>query len=32
MDKHIHDEKNGLWYERHLLFFSVISHRAAIVM
>ena len=21
MDKHIHDEKNGLWYERLLLFF-----------
>ena len=25
MDKYIHDEKNGLWYERLLLFFSVIS-------
>ena len=32
MDKHIHDEKNGLWYERLLLFFSVISPLAAIVM
>ena len=31
MDKHIHDEKNGLWYERLLLFFSIISHRATIV-
>ena len=31
MDKYIHDEKNGLWYERLLLFFSIISHRAAIV-
>ena len=31
MDKHIHDEKNGLWYERLLLFFSIISHKAAIV-
>ena len=31
MDKYIYDEKNGLWYERLLLFFSIISHRAAIV-